>query len=116
MRRDIAATVGDHHGVDARRSRRPPPVGDEGVAYLAPRRAGDESPALAVLRRPSVDLTGTQCGQRVAIPLARLPARLVQLDRADPFGDATERAAGVDLRQLPIVADEDELGAGLLGV
>jgi hypothetical protein len=42
-----------------------------------------------------------------------LSSNLMQLDRAEVLRQATERAAGVDLGQLPVVPDQDQLGLGL---
>jgi hypothetical protein len=45
-----------------------------------------------------------------------LPAVLSQADGPEPDGQATEGAAGVDLRQLGGVADQHDLGAAAVGV
>jgi hypothetical protein len=53
-------------------------------------------------------LAGAEQGERFAFPAVLLPAVGGQLVRAEPFGEAAERAAGVDLRELLEVADQDD--------
>jgi hypothetical protein len=51
-----------------------------------------------------------------AFPGLVLAAVLGQLRGAQSEAEGAEAAAGVDRRQLPVIADQDHLGPGLLGV
>jgi hypothetical protein len=50
------------------------------------------------------------------LPGFDLPAVHRQLRGAQPPPEGTEPAAGVDRGELPVVADQDDLAAGLVGV
>jgi hypothetical protein len=56
-----------------------------------------------------VEVTVAQCRERAAVPCLALPSYLGELDRAEPVGQRREQPTGLDLRQLPIVADEHQL-------
>ena len=56
-------------------------------------------------------VTVAQQGERVALPLLDLAAVLPELDHGQPSAKPAERATGLDLRHLPVVADQDQLAA-----
>ena len=58
-----------------------------------------------------VGVAVAQFGQGVAFPAFPLAAVLGEFDRVEADGQSGEAAAGLDLRQLTVVADEDDLGA-----
>src|SRR5207244_2114800 len=57
-----------------------------------------------------------ELGQGVAFPAFSLPAVLGELDGVKAGGEGGEGAAGFDLGELVVVADEDDLGAVAPGV
>jgi hypothetical protein len=59
---------------------------------------------------PGLDLALAELGESIAIPRLCLPVDLVPLDRSEVTREPTERTAGINLRELAVVADEDELG------
>ena len=108
---DVGAARGDHDRfafragpvVNQRRTRVAGVVGDR------------DAPMLAIGACPALDVAAAQRGQRVAVPRLALPAHLSQLERIEVLGEGVEGAAGVDLRQLAVVADQHQLRVGLLG-
>ena len=73
---------------------------------------GDDEPALLLVGGgEGFDVAASQRVQRPAVPRLALPADLPQLDGAERLGQRAEGAAGLDLGQLAVVADEDELGS-----
>ena len=65
---------------------------------------------------PDIEVAFAECLQGVAVPRLDLSANLGQPECVRPVGERGERAARLDLRQLMVVADEDELGVGCGGV
>ena len=59
---------------------------------------------------------GAEAGQGLAFPVGVLASVLVEFDRAEAGGQAGEGAAGVDLGELVVVADEHDFGVGGVGV
>jgi len=57
-----------------------------------------------------------ELGERFSFPGVVLAAVLGELDRLETHGEGGEGAAGVDLGELVMVADEDDLGAVSVGV
>ncbi len=108
---DVVAAGGDHQPVpgsarpvvDQRRPRRLGGVADGDLAVIA------------VGPRPAFDLAAAQRLERLDVPRLMLAANLAQLMLGKPFGERMEGAAGLDLRELAVVADEHELRAGTHG-
>ena len=95
--------------ISALRLVRRPPVVDEALA-----RALDVGAATIRSRaRVGVRRTARRSPPRSARarrgPMLALAPDLAQLERRDALGEREERAAGLDLRQLAVVADEHEL-------
>ena len=111
---DVSAAVGDHQRLLAVLDRGPPVVHER-----RPRRVGGgrrHDPAMVVIGAgEALDVAVAQRRERVAVPRLVLAADLGQLERAESVGQRGEQAAGLDLGQLAIVADEHELGLRLLG-
>ena len=107
---DVVAAVGDHHR--PRRVAGRPPVGDEPLRAIAPacrRRGRGRAPgsaASACSARPS-----RSSSSALALPGVDLAAVLGQLDREAAVDEPAERAAGLELGQLAVIADEHELAA-----
>ncbi len=70
---------------------------------------------VVVLAHELIDVAFTERGQRFAVPFLALAADLLELDRAEAVGERPERAAGLDLGELSVVADQDELRVRALG-
>jgi len=110
--RDVGAPVGDHDrrlGIVRR-----PPVADKTVV----RRVGvalDHDPVVSVVQRERlVGPPFPEVLERHALPDVDLAAILGQLDREAALDEPAERAAGLDLLQLVVVADKNELPASSL--
>jgi hypothetical protein len=108
--------VGDHHRIGVGRARRLPPVVDQRVSQVIGVGPDHDAPSLAVLVRPPADVAAPEVRERLTIPRLRLAMDLMQLDRTDLVRERPEDAASIDLRQLPVVADEHELGLDIRGV
>ena len=63
-----------------------------------------------------VDLAGAELGERVPFDRILLATVLDELDCAEPFAEAGERAAGFDLGELARITDQHDLGVGVVGV
>ena len=53
---------------------------------------------------------------RAAVVLLQLPPHLGQTCRAVPVFESAEHPAAIDARQLPVVADQNEFGAAVIGM
>ena len=71
---------------------------------------------IAIRLAPRLDLALAQLRESLAIPRLRLAVDLMQLDCSEVLRQPAERASGIDLRKLPIVADQDQLGRRVGGV
>ena len=58
-------------------------------------------------------VAGTELVEGQALPHLVLAPVLIELDAAEPSGEGAKGAPGVDLGQLPRVADQDQLGPRL---
>ncbi|HMJ36759.1 MAG TPA: hypothetical protein VK501_22840 [Baekduia sp.] len=109
--------MGDHDRVTGIGSTgRLPPVLDQRRTQLVGGRPGDEAPVIAIRLAPCLDLALAQLRESRAIPRLCLAMDLVQLDRSEVSRESAERAPGIDLRKLAVVADQDELGLRVGGV
>src|SRR5205807_9846069 len=105
---DIAVTGGDHQMVAAGLAGGPPVV-DE----LFPDLVGGVGLVEAVVGlvggEGDVGVSVAELGQGVAFPAFSLAAVLGELDGVKAGGEGGEAAAGFDLGELVVVADEDDL-------
>ena len=94
------------------RSRGLPPVGQLGAHGAGGVVGHGDAAALRFEEHVGVDVALAQAGQRADLLGVDLAAVTRQFDGAEAFADGAEGAAGLDLSQLPRVADADELAAG----
>ena len=106
---DIATGAGDHERPIEIAGR--PPVVDECRAGLGAGWGAAQAAALGVEVERRLRPTCTQVIERVALPAGDLAAVLLKSDRARAALERAERASGLELGQLPVIADEHELAA-----
>lgn len=111
---DVDAAEGDHR---ARLLRRLPvllpPVGNERRSGGGGIRCPDHPAVLAVALGPADYVAAPQGVQRVAVPRLLLAPDLRQLYCVKSSHESAECSACVDLGQLPVVADEHQLGVSM---
>ena len=66
---------------------------------------------LRVLADEQIDIAVAQGRERLAIPRLTLPPYLVQFERPEPVCERGEQTAGLDLGELPIIANQNELAS-----
>jgi hypothetical protein len=110
--RDLVAPVREHHR--PRRIGSAHPVCDEPLPRLRGRVGNLDAVVLLVEREGTLGLIVAKEVERCSLPSMDLAAVLGQFDR-EPSGDeASKRAAGFELGQLAMVADEDKLALDCL--
>jgi hypothetical protein len=111
---DVAATKRDHQRPFASLMGLPP-VLDERVARCRGGRGGHQAPVVVVLAGEVSDIAAAQRRECLAVPLLLLATNVMELRRAHAIGQCPKGTASGDLRQLPVVTDEDELRFGPRG-
>ncbi len=106
----VVAARGDHQQVPVRAR---PVVDERGTSGLGGVADGD-LPAVTVGARPVLHLAAAQRVECLAIPGSVLASYFVEMTGGQPFGESVKRAARLNLRELAVVADEDELRVRLL--
>jgi hypothetical protein len=110
---DVDAAGGDHHpriaGPGAVVSL--PPVRHEPVVDLLGGRGGGDPPVRVERRYGGSGVAVAKLIEWVAFPWLVLAAVVGQLDGAEARRQPSEHPAGVDLRELTVVPDEDDFRA-----
>jgi hypothetical protein len=111
---DVGAAVGEHDRVAIGTG----PVVDERLSCLFGGVGDGDPPVFAVGAGEAFDLARAELLKGFAVPRVLLTAAFAQLDGWGLNGEDVEGAAGGDLGELAVVADEDELalrGVGGVG-
>jgi hypothetical protein len=113
------STWGAAVGVDDRflvRLVRLPPVGDDGAVAVVAAVERADAVVLGVGGDRGLDAAVAHVVDGLLLPRLDLPAVDGQFARPEPQPERAEAAARVDGGELPVVAHQDDLGAGVVGV
>ena len=110
---DVVAALGEHHR--PREIPGGPPVGDEPLARSLWGALDVDAVVRLVAGERLLGAAVAELVERGALPRVDLAVVLGQLDREAAVDESAERAAGFELGQLAVIADEHQLAADRRG-